>query len=161
MTATWSEQLTRTSQCLFYFLQASLSNGSHFKFVKKVLDPYDPRNLYSHIYSFYHSRRNPRWVENIQRKRFLLIYKIFLIFDLISRKMKFKYNVFTTPYQVPNHFPIKIHTFYQYYYNLHVHEPYYRFAFFSEHNPVSHVSDHTYNDNKLHQEEEEDEDGML
>ena len=45
--------------------------------------------------------------------------------------------------------------------SIHVNDRYYRFAFFSEHNPVRHVSDHTYNDNKLHQEEEEDEEGML
>ena len=38
---------------------------------------------------------------------------------------------------------------------------YYRFAFFSEYNPVRHVSDHTNNDKKLYQEQEEDKEGML
>ena len=53
--------------------QVSSSESSQMNFVKRVLtDPNDPRNLYNHIYSFYNSRRNPRWVviENIQHSKF-------------------------------------------------------------------------------------------
>ena len=53
--------------------QVSSSESSQMNFVKRVLtDPNDPRNLYNHIYSFYNSRRHPRWVEieNIQHSKF-------------------------------------------------------------------------------------------
>ena len=50
-----------------------------------------------------------------------------------------------------------VHIWYIYRFDI----QYYRFAFFSEYNPVRHVSDHTNNDKKLHQEQEGDEEGML
>ena len=99
--------VSKIIEFFFCFLQASLSNGRHFNFVKRVLtDPYDPRNLYRHVYSFYLSRRNPRWVEWRIFKYFFKISLILWSLFQVSRKLKFRYNVFIRYGSQPTIYPI-------------------------------------------------------